>query len=172
MDILAMTQFLSGAMFPLLLAYAGIGDLLTYRIPNWLTGLMAALFVPMALFTGMPPEVGLWHLGMGAALLIVGFALYAFGMFGGGDAKLIAVVGLWFGWPASLPFLTYTALAGGVLAIAVLLYSMVWLEGEVRAIGWLKKLTSLRPSVPYGLAIAAGAILAFPQSWWMQAAYS
>jgi prepilin peptidase CpaA len=167
-----MTQFLSISLFPLLLSVAGIGDVLTLRIPNWLTGLIAALFFPMALLSGLPAEAYLEHIMTGFGLLIVGFFLFAFGLFGGGDAKMLAAAALWFGWPASVPFLTYTVLAGGALALGVAIYSVFGIESEIRGIAWFKKLAALRPNVPYGLAIAAGAILAFPQSWWMQAAHS
>jgi Flp pilus assembly protein protease CpaA len=40
---------------------------------------------------------------------------------------------------------------------------------DIHDISWAKKLSGLRPSVPYGYAFAIGAILAFPESWWMVA---
>ena len=39
-----------------------------------------------------------WGLGAGAVMLIAGFALFAAGIFGGGDAKLLAASAVWFGW--------------------------------------------------------------------------
>ena len=120
-----MTQFLAQTLFPFLLVLAGAYDFLTLRIPNWLTALVALSFFPMAWATGLPAEAYLWHFAAGAAMLAVGFGLFAFNLFGGGDAKLLAAVGLWFGWPESLPFLAYTVLAGGVLVAAVGIWSVI-----------------------------------------------
>lgn len=167
-----MMQFLSVSLLPLLVAIAGIGDVFSYRIPNWLTGLIALLFFPMAAMTGLGGEAIMWHLITGLGVLACGFGLFAFGFIGGGDAKLLAATALWFGWPVSMVFLIYTSLAGGVLAIIYSIYRTFRIESEVRAISWLKRWTSFEPNLPYGLAIAVGTILAFPQSWWMQAAHS
>ena len=119
-------------MLPFLLIIAGASDFLSYRIPNWLTAATALAFFPMAFMTGMGGEVILWHIAAGFLLLAVGFALFAGGIFGGGDAKLMAAAGLWFGWAQLMPFLVYTALAGGLLAIAVGVWSLFHMEIEVR----------------------------------------
>jgi Flp pilus assembly protein protease CpaA len=60
-------------------------------------------------------------------------------------------------------------MAGGVLALCVGLWSLISLSWDIRDVSWAKKLSGLQPSVPYGYAFAIGAILAFPQSWWMVA---
>lgn len=162
-----MTQFLAQTLFPFLLVLAGAYDFLTLRIPNWLTALVAGLFVPMAFATGLPAEAWLWHLATAMALLAAGFGLFAANLFGGGDAKLLAAAGLWFGWPAAMPFLAYTVLAGGVLAAGVGLWSALQVDREVRGHTWAARFFAAKPNVPYGAAIGAGAILALPQSWWM-----
>jgi prepilin peptidase CpaA len=105
-----------------------------------------------------------------AVLFILGFALFSAGLFGGGDAKLMAAAGLWFGSTQALPFLAYTVIAGGILALCVGLWSVISMSLEVRDASWSKNLLRLKPSVPYGYAFAIGAILAFPKSWWMVAA--
>jgi len=38
---------------------------------------------------------------------------------------------------------------------------------DVREAGWMKRWLSFKPDLPYGVAIAAGGILAFPGTWWM-----
>jgi prepilin peptidase CpaA len=124
----------------------------------------------MAVATGMPlGELGL-HLASGAGLFAAGFALFSLGLFGGGDAKLLAAAGLWFGWPQTLPFLVLTVLAGGVLALCVGGWSVIMKSSEIHDGPWLKRFSSIKPNVPYGYAFAIGAILAFPESWWMRAA--
>ena len=163
-----MVHFLSITLFPLLLIIAGAGDALSLRIPNWLTALTALLFVPMAIATAMPLEQFGFHVLTGVALFAVGFALFAAGLFGGGDAKLLAAAGLWFGWPQTVPFLVLTALAGGLLALVIGSWSAIAMSSEIHGGSWAKRLSAVKPNVPYGYAFAAGAILAFPESWWMQ----
>jgi prepilin peptidase CpaA len=146
---------------------AGVGDFLTYKIPNWLTVGMAVAFFPMAFVTGMPMESILWQSVAAMVMLAAGFGLFAAGWFGGGDAKLLAAASLWFGWPALAHFLIYTALAGGVLAIVVAFWSMLDIDQEVRGHTWIKRWMNIKPDVPYGVAFAVGGILAFPGTWWM-----
>ncbi len=164
-----MIHFLSISIFPFLMIIAGAGDALSLRIPNWLTLLIFAAFFPLAWATGMPLAVFGLHVMTSIILLGVGFALFSFGLFGGGDAKLMAAAGIWFGSTQALPFLAFTAIAGGVLAICVGLWSVISMSSEIHDIFWAKKLSGLKPNVPYGYAFAIGAILAFPESWWMVA---
>ena len=163
-----MVHFLSITLFPLLLIIAGAGDALSLRIPNWLTALTALLFVPMAIATAMPLDQFGFHVLTGVALFAAGFALFAAGLFGGGDAKLLAAAGLWFGWPHTVPFLVLTALAGGLLALVIGSWSAIAMSSEIHGGSWAKRLSAVKPNVPYGYAFAAGAILTFPESWWMQ----
>ena len=165
-----MTGFLAVTIFPALMIIAGAGDALTMRIPNWLTLLIALLFFPMALLTGMTwSSIGL-HLLVGLGLFVAGFALFSLGLFGGGDAKLLAAAGLWLGWPDLMPFLVITALAGGVLAICVGGWSILHLNADLQGLSIAKRLSSIKPNVPYGYAFAIGAVLAFPQTWWFSGA--
>jgi prepilin peptidase CpaA len=165
-----MTGLITATLFPLLMVLAGIGDFLTYRIPNWLSLLVAGLFFPAAFMAGMPLETFGWHVLAGFCALVIGFGLFAAGWFGGGDAKLLGAAALWFGWPDSMRFVVYTVLAGGVLALAVGMWSALQVDREVR--GWtrFKSIFELKPNVPYGVALAAGALLALPGTWLMQSA--
>ena len=159
-------------MLPMLLIIAAVSDVMSLRIPNWLTVLTALLFFPMAFLTGMPlAEFGM-HILAGVILFFVGFGFFQFGLFGGGDAKLMAAAGLWFGTSQTLPFLFATALAGGILATVIGIWSMVnmtWeIHGSEQGFGGLgKKIRALKPNVPYDLAFAIGGILAFRETWWM-----
>ncbi len=167
-----MLQVLSNSLLPVLLIIAAASDVLSFRIPNWLNILTAALFFPMAWATGMPlHEFGI-HLAVGLSLFIGGFLFFQFGLFGGGDAKLMAAAGLWFGSTQALPFLFMTALAGGLLALFVGLWSIVAMHWEIhgsdeKVASFGKRLFALKPNVPYGLAFAVGGIIAFKDSWWM-----
>lgn len=162
-----MISLLAQILLPFLVVAAGASDLLTLRIPNWLNAVIALAFFPMALMTGMPAEAIFWHSIAALIILALGFTLFSFRVVGGGDAKLLAAAGLWFGWPALVPFLVFTSLAGGVLAILMKVWKMIEVERDVREAGWMKRWLSFKPDLPYGVAIAAGGILAFPGTWWM-----
>ena len=169
-----MLHTLSISLLPILLIIAAMGDVVSLRIPNWLTALTAVLFFPMALFTGMPLAEFGTHILAGAILFALGFASFQFGLFGGGDAKLMAAAGLWFGTAQTLPFLMATALAGGILALIVGGWSMLlitWdIHGEEESFGTLgKRIREMKPNVPYGIAFAIGGIVAFRETWWMTA---
>jgi prepilin peptidase CpaA len=161
-----MIAFLSQMLLPFLVVVAAAHDFLTLRIPNWLNLVIALAFFPLTMMRGMPGEAMLWHCLTGVVILSVGFGLFSRGFIGGGDAKLLAAAGLWFGWPDAGPFLVLTTLAGGVLAIAYKIGFMFKVEQEVRDIGWAKRWLNVNPDLPYGIAIAAGAILYFPSTWW------
>ena len=155
-----------------LLIAAALSDIISLRIPNWLTLLIAALFFPFALIMQMPWAEFQWHLLAGAILLGAGYLLFTFGVFGAGDGKLMAATGLWIGTLKLFPFLFVTALVGGALAICIGIWSvamMFWeFEGEKAPLADLgKRLRALKPSVPYGVALAVGGIVAFKDTWWM-----
>jgi prepilin peptidase CpaA len=166
-----MLQTLSICILPSLMIVAALTDVASYRIPNWLTGLTAALFFPMALLTQMPLVEFGWHVLAGAVLFVVGYVLFALRVFGGGDAKMMAAAGLWFGTSQSLQFLIMTSLAGGLLAAAIAGWSafmFFWEFHGPKADGFVAdSFKKIRPKLPYGFAICVGAILAFPQTWWM-----
>ena len=169
-----MLHTLSISLLPALMIAAAVSDVFSLRIPNWLTGLTALLFIPMAALTGMPLAEFGWHLLSGLILFVFGYFLFSFGLFGGGDAKLMAAAGLWFGTSGSISFLFMTAMAGGALAIGVGLWSLlvmaVDIHGSGAVAGMGEAAKKIKPKLPYGFAFAIGAILAFPQSWWMAAA--
>jgi prepilin peptidase CpaA len=144
---------LSAHLFPLLLIVAAAGDVLSRRISNRLVLLLALAFFPAAWAAGMPLMPMLVHAAAGLGLLALGFMLFSFGFMGGGDAKLLAGTGVWLGLESIVPFLTLTVIAGGLLAVILLVRHLLRPRGA-------------KPSVPYGYAIAAGAILAFSDSWW------
>src|ERR1700709_1501188 len=82
---------------PLLLAAAAGWDLASFTIPNFLQAGLIAAFVAFAAATHLhAPQIG-WHLLAGVIGLAIGFALFALGYVGGGDAKLFAAVVLWLG---------------------------------------------------------------------------
>ena len=104
-----------------LLLLAAITDLRERRIPNWLTGGVAALY-PVYLIVSPSPVA--WPGALALALLVglLGLALFARALIGGGDVKLIAAVTLWAGLDQFAVFALVTTLTGGVLGLASLWY--------------------------------------------------
>lgn len=150
---------------PALVLTAAASDATTFRIPNWIPLALAAAFVPAAFASGMSGSVLGLHALIGAGALVAGMGFFALSWIGGGDAKLAAAAALWMGWPAVLSFLTFAALAGGALAVAILM-----LRGPVmRPLAqtgprWVARLADPKEGVPYGIALAVGALAAFPAS--------
>jgi prepilin peptidase CpaA len=158
-------QFALLSIFPTLVIVAAVTDMTSYTIPNRLNLALAAAYPAAALMLGRPlPEVGV-GLAIGFGALIVAMGLFAAGWIGGGDAKLFAAVALWLGWPALVSFTMATALVGGALALLLLNARAAWLQPYLAgAPPWLARLTTTGEAVPYGVAIAVGALVAFPLS--------
>ena len=156
--------------FPALVILAALSDLTSYTIPNRLNLLLAAAFLPAALLMGSSPAAVGLDLAIGFAALVGGVAMFAAGWIGGGDAKLFAATALWLGLPGLPIFLTVTALAGGGLAVLLLNARSAWVRPYLAdAPPWLGRLVTPGAAVPYGAAIAAGALAAFPHSPLLQA---
>jgi len=170
--------FLVGAV---LVALVGaVIDVRSARIPNRLT--YTALLAALPLRTAL---LGLSGLKSGAiGMLVAGglfSLLYMLGAMGGGDMKLMAAVGAWVGSKQVMTLILAAALAGGVLAIGRIIFrNMVGqtLRNTMRLIYY--RLTSgLQPHpelnvqssgsqrVPYGVAIAVGALSCASNAiWW------
>lgn len=151
-------------IFPALMAFAACSDLLTMRISNRLVLITAAAFFPLAFFAGLTlPLLGM-HLGIAALVLVVTFAMFAAGWIGGGDAKLAAAIVLWLGLDLALPFLVYAALLGGALTLLILIVRRYMLPAPLLNVGWIVRLHDQKTGIPYGIALAAAAMLVYPQS--------
>jgi len=152
------------AILPALVIVAGLKDLTTMKIPNWISGLLILGFFPAALVIGLAPAAIGLHVGIGVAALLIGMGLFAMNLLGGGDVKLMAAACLWLGLTGSGVFVLATALIGGVFSLALLL-SRAWLQPWVGAgPGWLVQLMEPKGHIPYGVAIAGGVLVAWPAS--------
>lgn len=147
------------AALPVLLVWAAAGDIVTRAIPNTVVLLLAVCFGVFALAAGIPAVQVVAHLACAGMVLACGFFLFTRGLIGGGDAKLLAAAALWFGFDSLLPFFAATALAGGVLSLAWLAMSAASMQ--------MGRTTALARDIPYGAAIAAGALAVFPD--WLAA---
>lgn len=151
-------------VFPSLMVFAACSDLLTMRIPNWLVLVAVAAFFALALIAGLDPTQIGRHLAAAALVLAITFILFALGWIGGGDAKLAAAIALWFGFELLLSFLLYAAVIGGALTLVILMGRRFMLPASLLRVGWIVKLHNEKTGIPYGIALAAAALLVYPQT--------
>ena len=125
-------------------------------------------FIAMAFISGMSPSDALTHTGAAATVLAVTFLFFARGWIGGGDAKLAAATALWFGFDHLVMYLLYASVFGGVLTLAMIRFRMMTLPQVFADQEWVKRLHRPDGGVPYGIALAAAALLIYPNTTWMQ----
>jgi len=100
----------------LLLLIATICDFRTREIPDWISVAIATIAV-VASIAGWLGISLTWVIAGGIVGLLIGYGLFRFAQLGGGDAKLIASLGLLLG-PAGIMILLFgMAVSGGVLSL-------------------------------------------------------
>jgi prepilin peptidase CpaA len=157
-------------IFPLCMAMAAFSDMLTMTIPNRLSLILLASFLALAPFLGLGVLDFVWHLAAGTVVFAACFALFALGVMGGGDAKVLTASAVWFGLNESLvTYLIYVSLFGGLLSL--LIVAMRSQHNLILTYGIPVPETMLhKKKVPYGIAIGAAAFIAYPSSPLMQSA--
>jgi prepilin peptidase CpaA len=156
-------------LFPALMAFAASSDLLTMTISNRVSLLLVGGFFAMALLTGMNGADLLSHMGAGLLVLAVTFGLFARGWIGGGDAKLAAATVLWLGFDHLLAYFVYASLLGGALTLLLLQFRNLPLPSVLLGQQWIERLHSRHAGIPYGIALAAAALLIYPETVWVNA---
>lgn len=155
--------------FPALVGFAAVSDLLTMTISNRVSLLLAAGFIVIAAFSGMALQDFGWHLAAGFTVLVVAFGCFAFGWIGGGDAKIAAASALWFGFEHLLEYLLFASVCGGVLTLLMLQFRKWPLPYTLGSQQWLLRLHHKDSGIPYGVALAIGALMVYPQTEWIKA---
>jgi prepilin peptidase CpaA len=155
-----MTQSLFLA-FPALIVFAGSYDIFSKTIGNRLCIVIALLFFPAAALVGLNAVHVALHFSCAMVMLCAGFVLFAAGWVGGGDAKLFAAAALWLGWANIADYAVTSAVIGGALALAVLGLRMLTQMLPLAVI-----CPPPRPELPYGAALALGALFVYPQTLW------
>jgi prepilin peptidase CpaA len=161
------------------LVVAAVIDGLQLKVPNWIT-------FPMILSGWVYSGVAFGWEGLLWSVLgtIVGLGLllplYAIGGMGAGDVKLLAGVGAWVGSMTTLYAFCLSAVFGGLIAMAMVLYRRAWekhrdqfwlIINEVSMIRDPEKLSAIAAErksrmllLPYGIPIALGSIAWFAWS--------
>src|SRR6188508_2825682 len=153
-------------VFPALMAFAASSDLFTMTISNRVSLALIGGFAAMALINGMSASEVLAHLEAAAIVLVVTFVFFARGWIGGGDAKLASATALWLGFDHLMVYLLYASIFGGVLTLALIRFRLMPLPQALAQQEWVKRLHRLDGGVPYGIALAAAALLIYPDTAW------
>jgi prepilin peptidase CpaA len=156
-------------LFPALMAFAAASDLLTMTISNRISLALIAGFLVLAPLSGMSGTDMLMHAGAGAIVLVAAFGCFAMGWVGGGDAKLAAGAALWFGFANLMNYLLYASLFGGALTILLLQLRQWPLPYALTGQAWLIRLHDKNSGIPYGVALAIGALVVYPETAWVKA---
>ncbi len=154
---------------PALLIAAAVSDLVSFTIPNVVPAAMIGLFAVFLLELALAGHAMSFtatgfHLLAGLAGLVVGIGFFALGWIGGGDAKLFAAVALWLGWGVLFEYAIALSLLGGLLTFALIALRRFPLPAKLAAWSWLARLAEPRAGIPYGVALAAAALVVLPDS--------
>jgi prepilin peptidase CpaA len=133
------------------LVVAAVIDVRTFTISNRLNLAVAAGAPLYWLSIALNPWPGMAiQLAAGAIVFVLLAGAFFAGMMGGGDVKLAAALALWFSPAGTVKFLVLMSLAGGVLTLGI--------------VGWhYAQKREGRPEIPYGVAIAFGALAILTQ---------
>jgi prepilin peptidase CpaA len=157
-------------LFPSLMAFAASSDLLTMTISNRISLALIGGFLLLAAASGMSLEDIGMHFAAGAIVLCLTFLCYLRGWVGGGDAKLAAATALWFGFTYMYDYLLWASLFGGVLTLLIIRFRQMPLPEALSRHAWIARLHQHNEGVPYGIALAASALVIYPYTEWMKAA--
>ncbi len=145
---------------PVLMA-ACVSDVRRRIIPDWSVLALAAIGIGAAVLGGSLAA----HLAVGGLCLLTGGLLAISGLWGWGDAKLLGASGLLVGLDGLVPFANVMVLTGAGLALLLISLRRPVRAGRLPlppgAPRWLvaeHRRLRAAPSVPYGLAIAAGTL--------------
>jgi prepilin peptidase CpaA len=148
---------------------SGIADFKTMNIPNtYCLGIVLA-FIPafgVDAFTGNGVEFfAAWqsHVIAFAGMFALSFILFSLRMIGAGDSKLITALALWTGVMGLIPMFFYMAMTGALLGITTKVLNKKPYFKDPKPGSWIAKSQEGHGGVPYGVAIAFGAIIAFYQ---------
>ena len=142
------------------LTVAAASDLTRYEIPNMASTALVAAFV-LSSFSS-PSSSAIWHASAGLIVFGAAALLFAVGLCGGGDVKLLGATALWMGWSELLEFLCLMALGGGVLALVLMTVRGVTTQ-PAQTGHWYSRILQTDEGVPYGVAIAAAGLCFVPR---------
>ena len=134
------------AILAVTLVWIAIQDIRTFTISDRLN-LAIAVIAPVFWWSA---GVAFWpdgaiRIGVAVVVFLLFAAMFYIGAMGGGDVKLAGALALWFPPMGTVKMLVLMSIAGGLLTLIVM-----WRHKSTKNEG--------RPEVPYGVAIAFGAL--------------
>lgn len=162
------------SFFPAFLLWIGLG--LGFETPE-LVGYGRSIYAPILVGVGEGPLVGEIWTGalykdilmsiLGSILVFIPLLLsFIFGAMGGGDAKFMPPLALYFGWSLGFDFLFLTFLFGGLFAIPMIILRLVCRFAAVRegAHPEVKRFARMK-TFAYAPAIAAAGVVCLAAKW-------
>lgn len=159
-----MTHYVVLVFFPFCMVMAMLWDITTMKIPNKLVLILLAGFAVFAPISGLGWSPILWHVSVAVVVLFIGFGIFAAGLLGAGDVKLLAATSLWLGPAATVPYLLYMGVLGGVTILLLLMWRQMPLPIALLKFEWIERLHRPKGDVPYGAALGPAALLVFTTS--------
>lgn len=74
---------------------------------------------------------------------------------------------MWFGFAHLLEYLLYASIFGGALTLMLLQFRTLPLPAVLARQQWIQRLHDGKGGVPYGIALAAAALVLYPKTDWM-----
>lgn len=168
LDLLCIVAFL---LFAACNFRAAITDIARMEIENGLILALLLGYLAFAFLAGLKltliAESGLVAL----CVLVVCFTLFVAGIIGAGDAKLMAVTSLWLGPALTVPYVLYSSVSGGFLALAILAVRQFPLPAPIKGRDWAERLHARSNGIPYGVALALSALFVMPGANWFRSIF-
>ncbi|HMN72090.1 MAG TPA: prepilin peptidase [Rhodoblastus sp.] len=159
-----MLDFAVLAIFPGVMVFAAISDMLTMKIPNAVSLALVVGFFVLAAAMGMHWSTIGWHALAAVLMLIACFFMFNMGWIGGGDAKLAAATALWLGFGLLPTYGVFASVFGGILTLVILQLRQMAQEGPLSSTPWLARLREKNGGIPYGIALAAAGLMVYPDT--------
>jgi prepilin peptidase CpaA len=145
---------------------ASLSDMRGLIIPNSYSGIVGVSFLVAYLALWLGGLTGIFfsfgsHILAGLFVFGITAGLFAAKIIGAADSKLASVYALWVGIPGLMAFLFYMSLVGGVLGLTALGLRKWKPLKEARPGSWIARAQAGDNKVPYGIAIAGGALASF-----------
>lgn len=152
-------------IFSGLMLWAAYSDISRYILSNRLC-LVTFFLYPLYLCAlylaghGLPLNDILWAGAFSLIIFLICAGLFAGGMMGGGDVKLIPAVALWAGPDHILPYLFITSLTGGLIATIIVIKNRIKMSKYYKSSANVNfsEAKMEKNQVPYGVGIALGGL--------------
>jgi prepilin peptidase CpaA len=149
-------------IFPMAMVMSMVSDVRDFEIPNSLPLLLLVAYPLTALIAGFSWQQIFWAFFLSGLMLAIAIILFLLRIMGGGDGKLLAASVLWIGQERLWEFLFMTTFAGGVLALALMLFRRLPLASALKSIATIEQLHARKQDIPYAVAIGCAGLIIYP----------